>query len=412
MTAPRVGAERGASAGSPDGRPVKVVHVITRLNIGGTTKHVVMLARSLDRAGWTPVLVAGRVDEFEGDMSDFAAAHEVQVVEIPTLRNRAGPLADLASLIALYRLFRRERPDIVDLHLFKARLLGGLAARLARVPVVVETFHGTLFAEYYPPVVSWGLKVMERALARLMSVVIAVSSSVAEELVRLGVTPASKVSVIPVGLDLAPFLPSGRSGMLREELRVPEGTFLVGAVGRLVPIKGWRYFIDAAACIVRRIPHTWFVIVGDGPEAAALRRQVGNARLESEVRFLGWRRDPEQLYPDLDVVALPSLNEGTPVSVIEAMASGRAVVATSVGGVPDVVEDGVTGVLVPPRDAQALAEAVIRLLENPSERCRFGAAARERIRGRFDADRLARDMDAVYRAQLQRLATRPEGGNR
>ncbi len=177
--------------------------MITRLNIGGPAQHTVLTAR-LGRHGWTSRLLAGRVGPHEGDMSDLAAAHAVPLVVVPTLRNGAGPLADAAAFLWFYRYFRRERPDIVHLHLL-TRLLGGLAARLARVPLVVETFHGTLFADYYRPSVSRLLVWLERGLARLMDGVVAVSDAVADELRRLNVVPEEKIAVIPLGLNLEPF---------------------------------------------------------------------------------------------------------------------------------------------------------------------------------------------------------------
>ena len=390
-------------------RARKVVRVITRLNIGGPAQHAVLLTAHLGRHGWTSRLLAGRADPHEGDMSDLAAAHEVPLVVVPTLRNGAGPLADIAAFIWLYRYFRRERPDVVHLHLLKARLLGGLAARLARVPLVVETFHGALFADYYRPSVSRFLAWLERGLARLMDGVVAVSDAVADELRRLRVTPDEKITVIPLGLNLEPFLEAAFApGVLRRQLGVGDEVPLIGVVGRLVPIKGLQYFVEAAAEMASRLAQVRFVIVGDGSERPALERQVSRAALGGQVHFVGWRRDLERVYPDLDVVMLTSLNEGTPVSLIEAMAAGRAVVATRVGGVPDVVQDGLTGLLVSPRDAHALAEATLSLLQDPETRRRMGEAARRAVFPRFAAERLARDMDAYYRTWLGRRGIGPE----
>ncbi len=386
----------------------KVLRVITRLNIGGPAQHAVLLSAHLGRHGWSSRLLAGRVDPDEGDMSDLAAAHDVPLVLVPTLRNGAGPLADAAAFLWLYRYFRRERPDVVHLHLLKARLLGGLAARLARVPLIVETFHGTLFADYYHPVVSRLLVWLERGLARLMDGVVAVSDAVADELRRLRVTPDEKITVIPLGLNLEPFLEAVPPGILRRQLGIGEEVPLIGMVGRLVPIKGLRYFVEAAAEMARRLAPVRFVIVGDGSERPALERQVSRAALGGQVHIVGWRRDLERVYPDLDVVMLTSLNEGTPVSLIEAMAAGRAVVATRVGGVPDVVQHGVTGLLVPPRDAHALAEATLSLLQDPGTRRRLGEAARRAVFPHFAAERLARDVDAYYRRLLGRRGIAPE----
>ncbi len=384
----------------------KVLRVITRLNIGGPAQHVVLLTAGLRRLGWETDLVTGRVDPDEGDMGDLALSAGVRPVVVPALRNGAGPLADLRTLLSLYRFFRRERPALVHLHLLKARVLGGLAARWARVPIVVETLHGTLLAGYYAAPLTRLLAALERWLARRMDAVVAVSPAVARELAAARVVSGPRVHVIPLGLDLERFRDGAARPTLRRSLGAPAEVPLVGIVGRLVPIKGVDAFIDAAAQIRRRLPAAQFVVVGDGPLRLDLERRAREAGLAGQVHFLGWRRNLEELYPDLDLIMLTSLNEGTPVSIIEAMAAGRAVVATRAGGVVDVVEDGVTGVLVPPRDPGALAAAAVALLNDPERRRRMGEAARSAVLPRYGAARLVEETDALYRALLAQRGRR------
>jgi glycosyltransferase involved in cell wall biosynthesis len=383
-----------------------VLRVITRLNVGGPAQHAILLTAGLRRLGWETALITGRVDTGEGDMGDLAVRAGVEPVVIASMRNGAGPLGDLRTVLSLYRLFRRKRPAIVHLHLLKARLLGGLAARWAGVPVVVETLHGTLLAGYYSAPVTRLLAWLERWLARRIDAIVAVSPAVARELVATHVASDARVHVIPLGLDLEPFLAGAARPTLRRTLGVPADAPLVGVVGRLVPIKGVDAFIDAAAQIRRSLPAAQFVIVGDGPLRPGLERRAREAGLAGQVHFLGWRRDLEELYPDLDLIMLTSLNEGTPVSIIEAMAAGRAVVATRVGGVVDVVEDGVTGVLVPPRDPGALAVAAVALLSDPERRRRMGEAASRAVFPRYSGGRLVEETDALYRSLLARRGRR------
>jgi glycosyltransferase involved in cell wall biosynthesis len=385
-------------AAAPPG--ARVLRVITRLNIGGPAQHVILLTAALRRMGWETALITGRVDPDEGDMGDLAGRAGVEPVVIDSMRNGAGPLADLRALLSLYRFFRRERPALVHLHLLKARLLGGLAARWAGVPVVVETFHGTLLVGYYSAPMTRLLTWLERWLARRMDAVVAVSPAVARELAAARIASDARVHVIPLGLDLERFRAGAARPTLRRTLGLGADAPLVGTVGRLVPIKGMDAFIDAAAQIKRSLPTAHFVIVGDGALRAGLERRARSAGLGGQVHFLGWRRDLEELYPDLDLIMLTSLNEGTPVSIIEAMATGRAVVATRVGGVLDVVEDGVTGVLTPPRDPGALAAAAVALLADPERRRRMGEAARSAVSSRYGVARLAEQVDALYRKLL------------
>ncbi len=389
---------------------IRVLNVITRLNIGGAAQHVILLTKCLNGQEWASTLVTGQVDPHEGDMTELAYAEHLDPIVLSTLRNGAGPVADVISFVRLYRLFRRERPTVVHLHLLKARFLGGIAARLAGVPLITETFHGTLFADYFHPIVARVLIGLERLLARQMSAVIAVSDEVAHEVIRVKVAGPDKVRVIPLGLDLDRFVEAAhRRGILRTELGLSDHAPLVGTVGRLVPIKGVRDFITAVARLVHAVPEAHFVIIGDGSERSRLEDQVTKAGLRSRVSFLGWRRDLERIYPDLDVVVLASLHEGTPVSLIEAMAAGRPVVATRVGGVPDVVQNDVTGLLIPSRNPEALANAVLRLLTNMNERRRMGMTAQARVYPRFTASRLAVDMEALYRELLaQKNLTSPQ----
>ena len=192
-----------------------------------------------------------------------------------------------------------------------------------------------------------------------------------------------------------------RRGSLRAELGIPPETPVVAIVARLVPIKAHEVFLRAARLVCAVLPSTQFLVVGDGERREALERLTAELGLGASVRFLGWRRDLERIYADAWVVALSSRNEGSPVSLIEAMAAERPVVATRVGGVPDLVDDGVTGCLVPPDDPGALAEALVALLQDPERRQVLGKAARERVIPAFAAGRLVADVDALYRELLR-----------
>jgi len=297
---------------------------------------------------------------------------------------------------------RRLRPDIVHTHTSKAGFSGRIAARLARVPVVVHTFHGHAFSGYFSPPVTRALLALERTLSRVTDSVVTVSDTLKQQLVTLRVAPREKIEVIELGLDLDPFLSvSSRSGMLRREIGAAEET-LVGIVGRLVPIKDHRTFLEAAALISRRRPDVRFVIVGDGELRATLETHARELDLAKRVHFVGWKAELAPVYADLDVVVLSSRNEGTPVSLIEAAAAGRPVVATRVGGVPDVIEDGVSGRLVPPGDPASLARAIEELLDAPQQARLFAAEGRERVRRRFTRDRLVADVERLYVRLLSR----------
>jgi len=242
---------------------------------------------------------------------------------------------------------------------------------------------------------------MERSLAWGTDRIVTVSDRIKNELVSYGVAPAGKITVVPLGFDLEPFLSCQEErGKFRGELGIGSGEKLVGIVGRLFPIKNHRLFLDAAARVASMEPDCRFVVVGDGilrPELEQVSRNVGIA---DRVIFTGWRRDLPRIYADLDALIVSSDNEGTPVSAIEAMAAGCPVVATRVGGLPDLIAENETGFLVPPKDAEQLASAVLRVLREPEMVRPVSEAARAVARARFSVRRLIDDTQDLYEELL------------
>jgi glycosyltransferase involved in cell wall biosynthesis len=326
----------------------------------------------------------------------------VRPIIIPEIVNEFTlTLRDLKALAKLCRLIRQEQPHIVDTHTAKAGLLGRLAALLAGVPIVVHTYHGHVLHGYYGPLTDWFLRSMERTLAFITDQIITVSEQVKRELVSYAVAPPSKIAVIPLGFDLQPFLAcQDHRGQFRHELGIPDGARLVAIVGRLYPIKNHRLFLDAAACVAIQEPSTRFVIVGDGVLRPAMQQHAHELGIADRVIFTGWRRDLPRVYADTDILVVSSNNEGTPVAAIEAMAAGRPVVATRVGGLPDLIAEGETGLLIPPKDPHGLATAILCLLQDPETAWRMGQAGQAKVRERFSLQRLLTDMEQCYHQLL------------
>jgi lipopolysaccharide/colanic/teichoic acid biosynthesis glycosyltransferase/glycosyltransferase involved in cell wall biosynthesis len=394
----RPGARRCRRQGAV-GRDGKIVRVIARLNVGGPAIHVVLLNAGLKQLGFKPILVTGREGANEGSMLPYATARGVRPVLIPEMAgDPSAGVNDLRALIKLYALMRRERPLIVHSHTGKAGMLARIAAWAAGVPIVVHTFHGHVLRGYYGPLKTWLLRQMERALGRWTDCIVAVSEGVKRELVEYGVSAAGRIEVIPLGIDLEPFLAAIRhGGKFRASLGIQPGSPLIGIVGRIVPIKDHRLFLEAARYVAARHPGARFAIVGDGVLRGEIKAYARALGLDEQATFVGWWRDVPEVYADLDVLVISSRNEGTPVAAIEAMAAGCPVVATAVGGVPDLVEDGVTGLLVPPGDAAGLGEAVLTMLGDPELVERMTRAARAKVRRDFVATRLISDTAALYR---------------
>jgi glycosyltransferase involved in cell wall biosynthesis len=380
-----------------DSRPV-VVRVIARLNVGGPAIHVSHLTEGLADS-YPTVLVTGLVGPDEGDMLPEARERGLPIVVIPELGRTVRPWQDLTALRKLVALFRRLRPTIVHTHTAKAGTLGRIAALVTRVPVRVHTFHGHVLRGYFRSHVTRAVIATERILARHTHCIVTVSEGQARELAEeFRVCPREKIAIVPLGLDLDPYRLASiekTRGELRAELGVG-GEPLVTIVGRLVPIKNHELFLRMAALLTARGRACTYVIVGGGEEEARLRRLASELGIAERVRFLGWRGDLPAIYADSDVVVLTSDNEGTPVSIIEALASGCAVAATDVGGVRDVLDGGRLGLLVPAGDAERLADAVAQLLDDPGKRSELGALGREEVPRRYSRERLLRDMAALY----------------
>jgi glycosyltransferase involved in cell wall biosynthesis len=375
--------------------PIRVALVITRLNVGGPAVQVLLLHERLDPARFDTLLITGTAGDHEGDLRDLRPSATGRTTSVPTLRREISPLADLRTLVTLIRTFRSFRPDIVHTNMAKAGLLGRVAAKIAGVPVIIHTYHGNVFRGYFDPFRSSAFLFLERSLGLITTRVITLSARQTTEIASRGVAQRSKIDEIPIGLDLRPFR-DAKVGALRRELAVGTETPLVGIVARLVPIKAVHIFIEAAALIAADRPDARFVVVGDGPDRADLERLTRDLGLAERCAFLGWRADLPDIYADLDVVVLCSLNEGLPVSIIEAMAAGRSVVATAVGGVPDLVRDGETGSLVGPEDPAAIASAVVVLLADRDLRARYGEAAWARVHPKHETTTLISAITRLY----------------
>jgi glycosyltransferase involved in cell wall biosynthesis len=388
-------------------RKVRVLRVITRMNMGGPAYHVSLLSGRLDPGRYETLLVTGAVGPGEASLEDLAERYGARLRVLADLGPTVSPPRDLRALAALVRIVRAFRPDIVHTHTAKAGTVGRLAALLApgRRPLVVHTYHGHVLEGYFGPRQTAVYRGVERLLARATDCLVGVSEATVRDLVRLRVAPPERIRAIPLGLDLERFAVADDAGRARFRAEVGAGPddVLLAYLGRLVPIKRVDLLLQAVARARAGGSPVRLAIVGDGtlrPELEALARRLGVAEA---VRFLGYRTDLEAIMAATDVGVLASANEGTPVSLIEAAAAGRPAVATAVGGVPEVVREG-AGLLVPAGDAEELAAAIATLASDAPLREAMGARAREHVLGRFASERLLEDVDRLYR---ELLAARP-----
>jgi glycosyltransferase involved in cell wall biosynthesis len=385
--------------------PIRVLRVIARLNMGGPALHVSYLTKGLDERGYDTTLVAGSLARGEGSMDFVAEELGVSVTTVPQLSREISPLHDPPAIAQLVSIIRRERPHILHTHTAKAGAVGRLAAILARdarPPIVVHTFHGHVLRGYFDPVRTAFFRGLERELAKSTTRLIAVGPEVRDDLVALGVAPAEKFVVLRLGIDLERRVADAEAHRadLRRLFGIPDDRFVVGWIGRMTAIKRVPDLLEAFRRLRNRGVDATLCLVGDGPDRTEIEQRAHVLGIVRDTIFAGYQRDVAPYYGLFDAFVMTSANEGTPVVAIEALAARRPVVATAVGGVPDVVRDGEDGFLVAPRDLDGLAARLEELARDPERRRRMGEAGRARALERYAVTRLVDDVDALYRELL------------
>ncbi|TDI35588.1 MAG: glycosyltransferase family 1 protein [Acidobacteria bacterium] len=394
---------------------IRVMRIFSRLNVGGPSIHVVLLTAELDPARYTSTLVLGKEEVHEGNLHELAQSKNLDPIIVPTLGRSIRPVDDFRSFITICRLIAQHRPHVVHTHTAKAGALGRIAAPLMGVPVTVHTFHGSVFTGYFRKLPAAIYALVERALARVTDAIIAVSPAVAEELAKKRLVPRHGIHTIPLGLELERFGSPEANGRLRARLGLDRNIPLIGCVGRLVPIKDVPTLLSAFARLEGApapCMRAHLALIGDGPERERLESLADKLGVASRVHFTGFLSELETVYPDLDLVVNSSRNEGTPVALIEAMAAGIPVVATSVGGSPDLLQGGALGELVPPGEPEALAHALERTLRRQDEIVSRTHAARTAVLEQHRAERLLDDIDTLYSTLLRRKGFAMPPGDR
>ncbi|MDO8603497.1 MAG: glycosyltransferase family 4 protein [Candidatus Omnitrophota bacterium] len=435
---------------------IKIVRIIARLNIGGPARNAVLLTEGfsirpsasleqyssseVEKIKYETVLVCGEVAESEGDMIYLAAEKGIKPVIVKELGRELSWKDDWTAFCKIYKIIREEKPDIIHTHTAKAGALGRMAGVLCEVIrfstwpnilracredirprsnsiVIVHTFHGHAFSGYFGKIKTLFFIWVERFLALFTDKIITVSENLKKELVeKYRIAPENKISVIELGFELEELF----------KLAPKENADIVniGIVGRLVPIKNHKMVLDCACNLKQHVRsndigskysssghesiscaqsrEVKFIIIGDGELREELEKYAGELGIKDIVEFRGWEKDLKAIYEGLDIVVLTSLNEGTPVSLIEAMAGARPVVATKVGGVVDMVQDGKSGYLVESEDVEEFGRKLMDLIREPEKRRQFGENGRNIVKNRFSKERLIKDTEKLYNTILSK----------
>ncbi len=374
---------------------VKVVHFLNSLVRGGVEQHVLLLVAHLDREQFDPVIVCppALADLLRPDLN----GSDVRVVPL-----KIRSIFDIRDMARFVAFLRREKVDIVHAHLFNASRVSHFLAKLAGVGITIETNH---VREGWRKGILKTWYAIDRFFGRFTDTVIAVSRANAEYLSKVKGIEKKKIKVVSNGIETRAFdSPNGRAGSsVRSRLGIGPDVPLVTVIARLEPQKGHVYLLEAIPDIIRKHPETVFLLAGDGALKDELEATAAGLGIEKNVVFAGFRRDVAALLKASTVFVLPSLWEGLPLVAVEASAAGVPVVATAVDGTPEVIKDGETGLLVPPKDPQALARAIISLLDEPETARNMGQNGAMFVRNNFDIERQVKETELIYKSSMETL---------
>jgi glycosyltransferase involved in cell wall biosynthesis len=378
---------------------MRICHVITRLIVGGAQENTVYTCIGLRKLGHEVDLIIGPQTGPEGSLYDRAKEAGVPVVIVDELRRTPNPWLDVSAYRSLRRLFTSNRYTVVHTHSGKAGLIGRIAARDARVSIIVHTIHGPSFYRYQNPAGNWAFRWAEQLAGACTTQFVSVADAMTEQYLAAGIATPDRYVTIHSGMDVEAFMNACRDNSLRESLGISETDLVVGKIARLFRLKGHEFLFEAAPRIVAAVPNVKFLLVGDGVYRERFERQVARMGLRKHFVFVGLV--PPQEIPryvaSMDLLVHLSLREGLPRALPQALACGKPVVAFDVDGAREVCLDGETGLLVPAGDVNALADAVIRLLQDAGLAHRMGTQGRELVKEQFSEARMVQQLDELYR---------------
>ncbi|MDW7695394.1 glycosyltransferase [Flammeovirgaceae bacterium SG7u.111] len=383
-------------------KKIKILRVIARLNIGGPAIHTVLLTSALNNDNFSTKLVAGNISSNEGDMSYLADQKQVSVQYIPHLQREISPAKDFKTALSLWKIIKDYRPNIIHTHTAKAGLVGRACALLFNMVYrtdikVVHTFHGHVFHSYFSPLKTKFFILLERALAEFSDLIITITPKQQEEILSLKVGKRLKNKVIPLGLDLDKFYYFNKnSNFIYQQFRIDPSKKLIGIVARFVPIKNITLFLKIARSLLNKRDDIHFVLVGDGEERELLESSCKKLNIEEHVTFTGFVNDLPKIYADFYLTLLTSNNEGSPVSIIESMTSGTPVVASNVGGVPDLYKEEAKWMLCEPDKVDDFVKATEKLLDHPELANEIGELHKHDTYNKYSFYRLVNDLTLEY----------------
>ncbi len=389
---------------------IKALHIITRFDKGGSAQNTYLSLLGLRKKNYQLSLVSGlslesgmKYEEIKAKEKDIQILESegIEFIQCPFLLRRINVIKDLKAFFDIWRIIKKYNPLIVHTHSSKAGLMGRLAAKLAGVPIIVHTPHGHVFFGYFGPLKTKLFIILEKLASRITDKIVALTNREKKDHLLFKIAEEDKFSVIYSGIELNTLKESSSEEKqnLKKELGIPENSLIVGTAGRLVPVKGPEFLVKASKYIISKYPDTYFMFTGYGPLEQDLKRKALEMGISDNIIFLGWRDDLAKIISIYDIFVLPSLNEGMGRVLVEAMALGKSIVASNVGGIPDLVIHGKNGFLVPPKNPKELVKYIQILLEDKDKREKMGLTGKE-MSLNFSAENMVEKIAELYEELL------------
>lgn len=368
---------------------INILHIYQNSKIGGVQQQLLSLLKAYNKEVFNPIFCC------LGPKEDMGKEIEKLGIDFIALNNKRYHKFSLKIIINLYRLMKKKHIHVVRTHKYRASLYGRIAAWLAGVPVIITSVHGNYRKDLRPE-----RRIANKILSRITDKIIAVSESIKRDIVKHDKIDPSKILVIYNGIDISKFAPSEKFENIREKLLINADDIVIGFVGRLVPAKGLEYLIEVISYLKEEFKNIKLLIVGEGSLLGNLKDKARENGIHDRVIFTGQRRDVPDILHCMDIFVIPSIAEGIPNALLEAMAMGKPIIATKVGGIPEIIEDGFNGLLVPPRDSGVLAAAIKTLIDNRQLAVKIGQTARDFAQN-FSITATAQKWELLYKTLLK-----------
>jgi len=385
---------------------IKVVHIITRFDKGGSAENTYLTLKGMDKNRYDVTLISGIEKNPAQNRSGQMENMQVEHIIIPNLKRSINPINDWKAFLKIHRILKNNNFEIVHTHTSKAGFLGRIAARAARTPLIIHTPHGHVLFGYFGKFKTFIFKFLEKFTVRITDQIIALTRREKEDYVTAKMAKEDKITVIHSGIELEKYknLSIEKKQSFKKTLKISEEVLLIGTAGRLVPVKGPEILLRAAEKVLLKHPHAYFLFAGDGDHKKSLEILANELGINKNIIFLGWRDDLADILSLYDIFVLPSLNEGMGRVLVEAMALGNPIVASNICGIPDLIEHGKNGFLVPPKHPEELARFIQILLEDEKLRVQMGLEG-EKLSSNYSVKKMVDQIDRLYTLLLSSRKT-------